>query len=324
MGSSYDDGLKNADVFEGIDRPLPRFAPGFDPGDAYGDGHGRNGGDRAPSQALIERTVEASVLTALLRRHGTLHPPGTLHPAGHSPGEGLAPTAGRALPRGLTSLRGLTPSPSDMGRFVALVASGDVAGALAWLAPWRHPFGLLDDRIVGLLGEAAQRLGQGWENDDLCFAEVSLGLVTLQNVLHEFAPPVTGARVSERRMLLVPMPGELHCFGMRMLGIRFQQAGWDCDCESHMPEEALLSRVAATRYDVVGLSAHGAGDEAQAAALIARIRAVSCEPRLRILLGGARFVGRAEAALALGADLAPLPFDELSGALDRLIPRSDS
>ncbi|PPD15725.1 MAG: hypothetical protein CTY25_05340 [Methylobacterium sp.] len=53
MGSSYDDGLKNADVFEGIDRPLPRFAPGFDPGDAYGDGHGRSGGDRAPSQALI-------------------------------------------------------------------------------------------------------------------------------------------------------------------------------------------------------------------------------------------------------------------------------
>lgn len=153
---------------------------------------------------------------------------------------------------------------------------------------------------------------------------MSLGLVTLQNVLHDFAPAPTGARVAERRMLLVPMPGELHCFGMRMLGIRFQQAGWDCDCESHMSEDVLLRRVAAIRYDVVGLSAHGAEDEARAAGLIARVRAASCEPRLRILLGGARFMGRAEAALALGADLAPLPFAELSGALDRLIPRSGS
>lgn len=161
MASGYDDGVKNADVFDGIERPLSRFAPGFDPGDAYGDGHGRSGGERAPSLALIERTVEASVLTALLRRHGTLHPPATLRSPGHPPGEGLAPHAGKALPRGLTSLRGLTPSPSDMSRFVALIASGDVPGALAWLAPWRHHFGLLDDRMAVLLGEAAQRLGQG-------------------------------------------------------------------------------------------------------------------------------------------------------------------
>lgn len=320
MGSGYDDGFKNADVFDGMDRPSSRFAPGFDSAVADGAGHGRKANGHAPSQVLIERAVEASVLTALLRRHATLHPPGTMH----RPGAGRAPDAGKALPRGLTSLRGLKPSPSEIERFVALVASGDVQGALAWLTPWRHPFGLLDDRITGLLGETAQRLGRGWGNDDLCFAEVSLGLVTLQNVLHEFAPAMTEPRVSARRMLLVPMPGEVHCFGMRMLGIRFRQVDWDCDCESHMTEEALLRRVAGNRYDVVGLSAQRAEDEACAAGLIARIREASGNPHLRILLGGARFVGRPEAAMALGADLAPLPFDQLSGALDRLIPRTES
>ena len=320
MGSSYDDGLKNADVLEGIDGNLSRYAPSYDTLDDFARGRGRRSSGRALPQALIERTVEASVLTALLRRHGTLHPPSgaasaySLRADGHSRPDNSA-RAGLAWPPS-------RPLAADMERFVALLAAGDVSGALGWLTPWRHPFGLLDEPMCGLLGEAAQRLGQCWETDDLCFAEVSLGLVTLQRVLHEFAPPVTAWPAAERRMLLVPMPGEVHCFGLRMLGIRFQQAGWDCDCESHMPEEALVRRVAESRYDVVGLSAQGAEDEARAAALIARIRAASIEPNLRILLGGSRFAGRPEAAVALGADLAPLPFPELSEALDRLIAPS--
>ncbi|MCA3615824.1 MAG: cobalamin-dependent protein, partial [Methylobacterium sp.] len=160
------------------------------------------------------------------------------------------------------------------------------------------------------------------ESDNLSFAEVSLGLVTLQRVLHEFAPPSSALPLGARRMLLVPMPGEVHGFGVRMLGIRFQQAGWDCQSEQQLSEEALLRCVGKQRYDVVGLSVQCAGDEDRAAGLILRIRKASCEPRVRILLGGSRFAGRPGVALALGADLAPLPFAELSEALDRLIPAS--
>ncbi len=204
--------------------------------------------------------------------------------------------------------------------FVARLAEGDHAGALALLTPLRHPLGFLDDRIVGLLGAAAQRLGSCWEDDRLYFAEVSLGLVTLQRLLHEFAPPPRTGPVAERRMLLLPMPGEAHCFGLRILGIRFQQAGWDCHCESALPEEVMLQRVAEQRYDVVGLSVQDKASEKRAADLIRRLRKASMEPKLRILLGGAPFALEPARAVAAGADLPAMPFAELYAALERLIP----
>ncbi len=237
MGSGYDDGLKNAGVAEGIDGALTRFSSSFDPLDEYEAGRRYRNSRNSSSQALIERTVETSVLTALLKRHGALHPPVA---------EGV-------------SKPGELSAEADFEIFVARLAEGDRAGALAMLTPLRHPFGFLDDRMVALLSAAAQRLGTAWEDDSLCFAEVSLGLVTLQRLLHEFAPPPRAAPIADRRMLLVPMPGEAHCFGLRILGIRFQQAGWDCQCEAALPEETLLRRVAEERYDVLGLSVQDKG-----------------------------------------------------------------
>ncbi|MCA3631352.1 MAG: cobalamin-dependent protein [Methylobacterium sp.] len=300
MGSGYDDGLKGPDVLDGIEGSFSRYAPSFETLQDYASGRGSHGGRAPSSQALIERTVEASVLTTLLRRHGILHPPGN-----HAdPAQSLS----------------AQPGPVDMERFSAILVAGDGRGAVEWLAPWRHRSGQLDDRMAGLLSQAARQLGSAWEDDSLSFAEVSLGVVTLQRVLREFAPPPHALPLVARRMLLAPMPGEVHCFGLKMLGIRFQQAGWDCQTESQLSEEALLCRVGEQRYDVVGLSTQCAEDEDRAAGLIIRIRQASCEPRVRVLLGGARFAGRPGVALALGADLAPLPFEELSEALDRLIP----
>lgn len=295
MGSSYDDGLKNADVAEGIEGVLTRFSSSFEPLDEYEAGRRIRNARGASSQALLERTVETSVITALLKRHGALHPP----------------VAGAA---------GTLNAETDFEVFVARLAEGDRAGALALLAPLRHPFGFLDDRIVRLLGAAAQRLGSCWEEDRLCFAEVSLGLVTLQRLLHEFAPPPRATSVAERRMLLVPMPGEAHCFGLRILGIRFQQAGWDCRCESTLTEEALLRRVADEHFHVLGLSVQDKAGEERATDLIRRLRKASREPNLRILLGGAPYGLQPAKALAAGADLPAMPFGELYEALERLIP----
>lgn len=303
MGSSYDDGLKNVDLTEGIDGALTRFSSSFDARNDYETGRDSRSGRARSSQALIERTVEASVLTALLRRHGALHPP-VVSLSGERSGEVL--------------------SEADFETFLVRLAEGNCAAALALLAPVRHPFGLLDDRMAGILAVAAQRLGDAWEQDRLCFVEVSLGLVTLQRLLHEFAPQPLATPLAERRMLLVPMPGEAHSFGLRMLGIRFQQAGWDCRCDATMREEVLLHLVAAERFNVVGLSVQGSIGERHAPELIKRLRKASREPKMCILLGGAPFAADPDKAMAAGADLPTLPFTELFEALERRIPAEGS
>lgn len=308
MGSSCDDGLKNAEVTGEPESALPGFTPSYHRLEGYDAERSYRGNRGASSQVLIERAVEASVLAALLRRHGTLHPP--------------LPQVSGVLTRASVAPRQIDPPAADFERFIALLGEGDGPGALAVLTPWRHPFGLLDDRICAILGAAAQRLGSAWADDRLCFAEVSLGLVTLQRLLHEFAPPTRPASLSERRMLLVPMPGEGHCFGLRMLGIRFRQAGWDCRCEAAMDEAALLRQVAGERFDVIGLSVQDIAGEARAAGLIARLRLASRQKGLRVLLGGAPFVDDPQKAVASGADLPALPFTELSDALDRLFQAS--
>lgn len=320
MGSSCDDGLKNAEVTEGLEGALPGYAPSYHRLEGYDAERAYRGNRGASSQALIERTVEASVLTALLRRHGTLHPP-----LPQVPESSKVPETSKVFEhstRAGVAFRQIDPPAEDFERFIALLSEGDCPGALAVLTPWRHPFGLLDDRIAAILGAAAQRLGRAWEDDRLCFAEVSLGLVTLQRLLHEFAPPTRPAAPEERRMLLVPMPGEGHCFGLRMLGIRFQQAGWDCHCEAATDEAALLRRVAGERFDVIGLSVQDIAGEGRAAGLIARLRLASRRKGVRILLGGAPFVDDPQKAIASGADLPALPFSELSDALDRLLRAS--
>ena len=83
---------------------------------------------------------------------------------------------------------------------------------------------------VSLLAPAARLLGELWEADRCTFAEVSLGLSRLQQVLRALAidePAMDRVRLEGGTILVAPTPGDQHAFGAQMAADFLERDGWD-------------------------------------------------------------------------------------------------
>ena len=133
-----------------------------------------------------------------------------------------------------------------------------------------------------------------------------MGLGRLQQVLHELSPAFRGrgrAHEHGRRVLLVPVPGEQHSFGLQMVAEFFRRAGWDVWSGPQIASgDDLVQLVRSEWFAVVGLSV---GCETRIDALAAGIRAIRRASRNRaigVLVGGPLFVAHPELVARVGAD----------------------
>lgn len=183
---------------------------------------------------------------------------------------------------------------------VALEAHELLAEVESYLAQ-----GLSAERIfVELLAPAARHLGSEWTADRLDFIDVTMGLWRLQEVLREVAaragpgaPPC-----ADRRVLFSPLPGEQHSFGAAMIDECFSRAGWNSDLLIEPTRALLLARVAATDYDLVGLTVSCNCHIGELSSLIVAVRNVSKNSEVRLMLGGRVLVEDPDLARRAGAD----------------------
>ena len=162
---------------------------------------------------------------------------------------------------------------------------------------------------LDLLAPTARRLGEMWA-DDLCdFTEVTVGLWRLQNAMRVLGPafmgsafrPLDGNRNSPR-VLLAPLPGEQHTFGLAMVFDFFRRAGWNAWSGTIANRGELATMVRSEWFDVIGFSM--ASDERleTARAEIRAVRLASRNPGVAVMVGGPPFVIDARLAAAIGAD----------------------
>ena len=262
-------------------------------------------------RAALARAVEQRVVPALVA--AVLHP------------ERATRRAGSGAPRVVTA--------EEVEQAVAH-ASGDDPSALAvQVARLRAGGAGLDAIYDGLLTPAARRLGVLWETDGRNFAEVTLGLIRLQNVQRALSPafrglaapgsltpgsltpgsltpgsltpgpltpegaPRTGPAPS---VLLMPVPGEHHVFGLSMVADHFAREGWDASVHTPASTRAAVRLVRAARPDVLGLSL--ACDERvdDAARLVGALRRAA--PRMVVLAGGPSVLAEPALPQRIGAD----------------------
>lgn len=195
------------------------------------------------------------------------------------------------------------PSPDEVARFADLLlapprAEGDdprpaVEALLARGLP-------LESLLGDLLAPAARHLGALWEEDACDFLAVTAGLGRLQAVARmlcarlEGEPPLRG-----RSVLLLPCPGETHLFGLALVASAFREAGWAVETAEAGAGAATLAR---DFHDVVGLTLACDVNAPALAPAIATLRSASCNPELRVLVGGAYVARHPECAAAAGAD----------------------
>lgn len=206
--------------------------------------------------------------------------------------------------------------------FVRTILSGDFSAVLAFVAAAKGNYPSLEALSLELLAPAARRLGEMWEHDRCDFAEVTLGLWRLQQVLHEFSELLPGERPARQRglrALLVPAPGEQHTFGLSMVMEFFQRAGWDVWGGPAVSVNELCALARESWFDVVGFSVSSATRFKSLTSCIRAVRKASLNPSIGVLVGGKVFTDHPQLEAHVGADVIAVDGQQALVQAERLL-----
>jgi methanogenic corrinoid protein MtbC1 len=196
-------------------------------------------------------------------------------------------------------------SGDDVEEFARLVATHDVTVAIAYVNALLGRGVALEKIYLELLAPAARLLGEWWTRDIRDFTEVTSGLCRMHQLLHEFSATFlhdARAAAPDRSVLLIPMPGEQHSFGLIMVGEFFRRAGWDVWDLHPSSAQDLLSVVRRQWFSIVGISLSCESRVTELAPLITALRGSSRNPVVGVMVGGQPFVGHPELVAQVGAD----------------------
>ena len=202
------------------------------------------------------------------------------------------------------------------------VLTSNFSVAAARIAGMRPDGVSLDYLCVELLGPAARLLGQMWEEDRLDFAEVTIGLWRLQQLLREFSANASGDACRKSRglrILLLPACGEQHRFGLSIVIEYFRREGWDVHGGPVASHAELRDLVRDDWFDVVGFSVGGMTRLKPLAGWIRTVRKVSRNPGIGVMVGGKLVAERPELVAQLGADATASDGRQAPQAAERLL-----
>jgi methanogenic corrinoid protein MtbC1 len=210
--------------------------------------------------------------------------------------------AHRAAP---ASRRSAAASSEQIAHFAHLVLGQDVSAAFAYIEQVRARGMSLESVYLELLAPAARHLGELWEADLCDFTQVTVGLWRLQQVVRDLSPafqPQAECSDQTRRVLLVPVRGEQHTFGLLMVADFFRRSGWDVWAGTPASSNELVGIVRSDWFAVVGFSVSCDTHLDGLASDIHAVRRSSRNRGLGVMVGGPVFLERPELAALVGAD----------------------
>jgi methanogenic corrinoid protein MtbC1 len=169
---------------------------------------------------------------------------------------------------------------------------------------------------LGLLAEAARRLGQWWEDDRIGAVEVVIGAGRIYAIMRGlrrlFGPgPERGAGF---RALFSTVPGETHMLGVAMAADLLTLHGWRIDLRGGLDHETLLAEFGRGQYPIVGLSASSTRMLFPLARLIVALRVSN--PGVWVLVSGPIAELEPEVASLVDADASARSFAEAEKLLE--------
>jgi methanogenic corrinoid protein MtbC1 len=197
-------------------------------------------------------------------------------------------------------------SREDVETFTALILRDDVDAVSGFVADLRERDVALERIYLGLVAPAARRLGVMWEEDRCDFAQVTLGLWRLQNLVFDLSPQLpttfTARPDQPRRALLAAAPGSQHTLGLLMVSEFFRRAGWDVWSDPCASEGDLAALMRSEWFDLVGLSIGSDGHVQPVRSVILALRRASRNPQVGVMVGGPILVDRPQMVAEVGAD----------------------
>jgi len=168
----------------------------------------------------------------------------------------------------------------------------------------------LETIYLDLLVPVARHLRLLWTNDEWGFADVTLALWRLQQLLREFSPAFcadAALRSGGLRALLSPAPGEKHdighmMFGLVLAGEFFRRDGWDTWIEPDPASPAFIDTIRTQWFDVVEFFANSDKKLDELATNIRTVRRDALNRNIGVMVCGPAFTERPELVLLVGGD----------------------
>lgn len=259
----------------------PRF--GKRPGSASFEAQRRPLVVRGTTISHLSKTIEAEIIPRLVMAHGNA-----------------------AQPLNLPEVSGAI----DIPVFAELVLGKESTRAADYVQQSRDGGASLERVYLELLVPTARHLRHLWMNDERDFADITLGLWRLQQLLRDFSPAFcadASAKSVGLRALLSPSPGEKHdighmMFGLVLAGEFFRRDGWDTWIEPDVADVAFIETIRTQWFDVVEFFASGDKKLDDLASTIRLVRRHSPNPDIGVMVCGPAFTERPELVLLVGGD----------------------
>jgi methanogenic corrinoid protein MtbC1 len=176
----------------------------------------------------------------------------------------------------------------------------------------------LETIYLDLLVPVARHLRHLWTNDEWGFAEVTLALWRLQQLLRDFSPAFcadAALRTGGLRALLAAAPGEKHdighmMFGLVLAGEFFRRDGWDTWIEPDPVSPAFIDTIRTQWFDVVEFFANSDKKLDELATNIRNVRRDALNRNIGVMVCGPAFTERPELVLLVGGDAVVSDFSQ--------------
>lgn len=206
-----------------------------------------------------------------------------------------------------TSKSQRTLGPDDVAEFSRIVLAHDAKTVWNYLEAMRSEGVSPDDLRLKLLAPSCRLLGELWAADRCTFAEVSVGVSRIQRLARQLGSEDREPFFGPWRgnVLLAPVPGEQHSFGVQLVGDFLSREGWDVTYLPGASESELAETISSVSIPLLGLTVSNRSLLSKTAMLIQSLRAVSANRGLVIIVGGTCLTSGEASAESLGADAAP-------------------
>lgn len=193
----------------------------------------------------------------------------------------------------------------DIARFVKILLTHDEPAAQVLASELLERGVSAEQLYEELFAASARKLGEMWASDDCSFYDVTLGTGRIQRLVREFSHQFLVDNVypgSTGRLLLCSAADEQHSLGLAVLAEFFVRDGWDVHVGPGLGSEALLDKVRETDYHMIGFSVAVTSRIAKLQQDIRRVRQVSRNPDIRVMVGGSLITEDPSLAERIGAD----------------------
>lgn len=195
------------------------------------------------------------------------------------------------------------PGNIEITELARLAVEPEGSEALKYVLRLRDAGLTLDDLYAELLEPTARHLGELWNNDKLDFLDVSIGLNSLQRLVHFFVGlDRIPAYDQQRRALIVTVPGEQHMLGNTIVQRFFRAAGWHVCSQPIVHLDDLTAIVSNEWFAIAGFSLATDRNLDSLSRCIANVRKMSLNRDIGVIVGGPAFALNPDMAIAAGAD----------------------